>query len=78
MNIDLIRRALHMLEWSGYRLGQGSGYMGSGSDGNRYPACPMCGQLAAKNVEFKQEAVGHNPDCLLNLALKEVSRPPSP
>lgn len=38
---------LQRLEWSGTRQGPGYGYMSSGNDGRRYPACPICKAAAA-------------------------------
>lgn len=54
---------LRKLEWSGKRLGPGSGPMFSGGDGTPYPACPLCGGLKEPNQEFNKEAVGHRPEC---------------
>jgi hypothetical protein len=54
------------LEWSGFRQGQGSGYMSSGGDGPLLPACPLCGHLkpsARAKGHFIAEVIGHKPDC---------------
>lgn len=56
-------------EWSGYTRGQGSGPMGSGGDGHKYPACPECGGLEKPNGEFIASAVGHRSGCTIATAL---------
>jgi hypothetical protein len=60
---------LERLEWSGYTRGQGSGPMGSGGDGQKYPACPECGGLQRPNGEFIRSAVGHRSGCTIAHAL---------
>lgn len=62
------------VEWSGYARGQGSGPMGSGGDGARYPACPVCGGLKRGNNEFINSAVGHKPGCRLAASLGKPTR----
>lgn len=65
--IDLLRR----LEWSGIRRGQGTGFMGSGGNGEVYSSCPICHGLKKPNGEFSHLAVGHKPDCELAARLGE-------
>lgn len=72
---ELIHGPLDNVEWSGYVRGQGSGPMGSGGDGYKYAACPVCRGLQKPNGEFVAEAVGHQPGCKLAAALGKPTRP---
>lgn len=64
---------LRELEWSGCRQGPGYGPMGSGGDGDLYPACPRCGGLQRSSTAFVPEAVGHRPDCSLAALIRDMS-----
>lgn len=63
---------LHSLEWSGVRYGPGNGPMGSGGDGTRYDACPLCYGLSEPNGNFNLLAVGHRYDCPMLLVLERA------
>lgn len=77
--LNLLKPLLTEIEWTGYRLGQGR-YMGDDSIAGhqRYDACPYCGGLRERNVEFISSAVGHRPRCRLYTALHLVEAGLSP
>lgn len=60
---------LDYIEWSGVKVGPGSGPHSSGGDGDRFPACPVCRGLKEKSPGFTDEAVGHRKDCELDRLL---------
>lgn len=60
-----MRAAVEAVEWSGYAYGQGSGV-----NGNRYAACPVCHGLKEANHEFRDDAVGHRDGCKMAWAVK--------
>lgn len=60
---------LDYIEWSGVKVGPGSGPHSSGGDGDRSPACPVCGGLKEKSPGFIEEAVGHREGCELDRLL---------
>jgi hypothetical protein len=64
------------LEWSSYQQGQGSGFMGSGSDGAHYTACPICGGInpkAGAECEFTKSAIGHKKSCRLKKRIDRLT-----
>lgn len=65
-----LRRIVHgpvtdRVEWSGVVRGPGWGPHGSGNDGDKFPACPVCRGLEKPNGQFIGSAVGHRPGCRL-------------
>lgn len=67
---DRIHDLLKKLEWSDRRQGPGTSMRAN--DGYFYAACPVCRQLKEVNLDFRQEAVGHKPDCELKIVLEEL------
>ncbi len=60
------RKTLELVEWLDSTRGQGSGPMGSGGDGPKFPACPVCGGIhESGSIEFIASAIGHKPTCVL-------------
>ena len=57
------------VEWSDVRVGPGSGTMGSGGDGTRVPACPLCRGVKPGDGDgvFIDEAIGHKEGCLFTM-----------
>ncbi len=67
-----LKEMLKRLEWASVREGPGSGYMSSGGDGARIPACPICRIVHPEKgkSDFIAEALGHKPDCELLAVLR--------
>ena len=59
----IVLSVLERLEWSGTRLGPGSGPHFSGGDGRRHPACPLCGGLKEASEDFRDGIAGHRNGC---------------
>ena len=65
-SIDGVSAVEPIGEWSGIMQGAGFGPMGSGGDGNPYPACPLCKGVmpgSGAEIDFIPSAIGHTDDC---------------
>ncbi len=70
--VKALEEALSRVEWAGRAQGMGFGPHGSGGDGPRFPACPVCRGVkpgSGGEREFSASAIGHKPDCTLRAAL---------
>lgn len=69
--VEALAGALTDVEWSGSAYGPGTGPHGSGGDGPRLPACPLCRGIkpgGGAETAFRREAIGHRPGCRLAVA----------